>query len=160
MVVAAIQQLAHLFFDYSATVFERSDKPKALLGCICNAPTGPLTLTQTCPNPTTYSTEFFTAVNGHSISVARPINFGGINFIQVFYDRSQGVKSPHITLSGGVDTTLLGIIPVPIPRNCKHYTFPETLAHFAFYGATIDSMNLLFTNDSNRFLRKELASPP
>ena len=81
------------------------------------------------------------------------MNFGGINFIKVFCDMSQGFKAAHITLPGCVDTTLLGIIRIPVsglPGNWEYYISPGTNDRVAIHGATMDALTLWLTDDLDR----------
>ena len=81
------------------------------------------------------------------------MNFGGINFIKVFCDMSQGFKAAHITLLGCIDTTLLGIIAVSgLPGNWEYYISPGTNERVAIHGAIMDALTLWpwLTDDLDR----------
>ena len=75
-----------------------------LLGRIFKIPTGTLTLTQTSPNPTTNNAGFLAAVNASSNSAQLALNVGGINYIKVFCDMSQGYKAAQVSWMFGHDT--------------------------------------------------------
>ena len=138
------------------TVTLTDTKPQAgLVGRIFNIPSGTLTMSQTAPNPVMFNSAFLTSVSSSTLSsstfVALKMNFGGINFIKVFCDMSQGFKAAHITLPGCVDTTLLGIIPVSgLPGNWEYYISPGTNERVAIHGATMDALTLLLTDELDR----------
>ena len=128
-----------------------NNKSRGLLGRIFNLPTGTLTITQTSPNPTTNNAGFLAAVNASSDVAPLALNMGGINYIKVFCDMSQGFKAAHISLPGCLDTTLLGVIPVSgLPGSWEYYVSPATHERVALHGATVDSLTLWFTDESDR----------
>ena len=131
-----------------SVTFADSNKTNGLIGCIFNVPTGTLTLTQTSPNPTTNNAGFLAAVNASSNVAPLALNLGGINYIEVFCDMSQGFKAAHIVLPGCLGTTLLGVIPVSgLTGSWEYYVSPATHECVALHGATIDSLTLWFTDD-------------
>ena len=134
-----------------SVTFADNVQTNGLLGRIFNLPTGTFTLTQTSPNPTTNNAGFLAAVNASSNVAPLALNVGGINYIKVFCDMSQGFKAAHVTLPGCLDTTLLGVIPVSgLPGSWEYYVSPATHERVALHGATIDSLTLWFTDDLDR----------
>ena len=87
-----------------------NDKLNGLMGRIFNLSSGSITLTHTVANPITQNATFLTNVANPSTSTQLDFNVGGVNYIKVFCDMSQGFKAAHVTLPGCLDTTLLAVI--------------------------------------------------
>ena len=128
-----------------------NNKVNGLVGRIFNISTGTLTLTHTVANPTTQYSTFLTNITQPSTSVGLNFNVGGVNYIKVFCDMSQGFKAAHVTLPGCLDTTLLGVIPVSgLPGNWEYYVSPGSNERITIHGAAVDSLTLWFTDALDR----------
>ena len=76
---------------------------------------------------------------------------GGVNYIKVFCDMSQGFKAAHVTLPGCLDTTLLAVIPVSgLPGSWEYYVSPGSNERITIHGVAVDSLTLWFTDDKDR----------
>ena len=128
-----------------------NDKLNGLIGRIFNVASGSIILTHTVANPITQNATFLTNVANPSTSTQLDFNVGGVNYIKVFCDMSQGFKAAHVTLPGCLDTTLLAVIPVSgLPGSWEYYVSPGSNERITIHGAAVDSLTLWFTDDKDR----------